>query len=77
MLRIRKNMIKVVIEQEFGADGLNDAIESVKQQVDGGLDLLATVAPTYDEVRIDKDGNLHCKNLARVDDKPEGEDDNE
>ena len=64
MLRIRKTTIKLTIEREFAEGGLADAIESVKSLVSEGLDTLSVVAPKFDEVRQDKYGNVHCKNLA-------------
>ena len=72
MLRILKNKIKVVIEQEI-ADSISETIARLKHQVSDGLETLSKVAEDYDEVRIDKDGNLHCKNIAAVaaDDKEE------
>lgn len=62
MIRIRKNKIKVVIECD--TDGNRIAVvESIKAQVSEGLDMLMAVAHQFDEVRIAKDGTLHCRDL--------------
>ena len=67
MLRVRQDKIKVVIEKQFDtADplGLKNAMENIKTEIDEGLETLADVAPKYDEVTIDKSGDLHCKKYA-------------
>jgi hypothetical protein len=75
MLRIRlkgQPTIKVVIEREFEMDDFGAAIASVKSQVTEGLDLLGVVAKDFDEVKVDNQGALHCKNLPST---PESDDD--
>jgi len=75
MLRIRKDTIKIVIEQEVDpivADGLDEAVETVKLQVADGLAKLSKVAGDFDVVEVDKNGNLHCKNIAVLVAEPEG-----
>lgn len=66
MLRIRKTTIKILIEQKFDEGELISTIDDIKFEIAEGLDTLKSVADKFEEVRIDKDGNLHCKNIAPV-----------
>lgn len=66
MLRIRNNdetIIKIVIERTVGAEGLDDAIETIKAQVSDGLDALAKNLDRFNEAVLDSKGQLSCKNL--------------
>jgi len=67
MLRIRKTEgkadIKVLVELESSVDTVELALSTIQEQIKDGFDTLQDVFEKFDEVRIDKDGALHCKNL--------------
>lgn len=82
MLRIRKNaegieiavtMTRVVtdrVEGETEKDAVENAAGLVHDAVEDGFETLLAVYEKFDEVKIDKDGALHCRNKApEVDDK--------
>jgi len=76
MLRIRKEdgvaKIKITIEKECPEPAVEHTLADIKGEINDGLATLLVVCDTFDEVRIDNDGALHCRNQPPEEgDKPE------
>lgn len=72
MIRMRKGKIKVQVEAEYEEGGLESTIDGIKELVADAFTKLAPLADSFDEVRIAKDGTLHCRDLPASEEEQEG-----
>jgi len=65
MLRIRTSkdgaQITVTIDTKCANANVKASLEALKGEIADGFDTLAAVYEKFNEVKIDKDGALHCK----------------
>ena len=68
MLRIRKDngtaKIVVSMESECDLDEIANAVDKMAVAIYDGFEVLKAVCGKFDEVRLDTQGALHCRNDA-------------
>jgi len=82
MLRIRETTpgtyeVTVSYTATCPVEELDSCIAGVKGYIGSSLGSLAINANNFDEVRIDNNGSLHCKNVAAEEAEEPEDDDNE
>lgn len=74
MQRIRKvddrAVVKITLEKTCAVDEVAQTLSGIEGEIIEGFAILATVYEKFDEVRIDKDGGLHCHHNAPVGQPP-------